>query len=50
MNRLERARMVLLFLTGLLLLAVACVYAQAAVWPVAGLLGVGGGGCAATPP
>ncbi|MBX7464922.1 hypothetical protein K1Y80_02350 [Streptomyces sp. MAG02] len=41
MNNIERARMVGLTLTGLLLLAVACVYAQSAVWPVAALLGVG---------
>lgn len=46
MNRLERARMALLFATGGGLLAVACVYAQAAVWPVAGLLGVGAVVCA----
>ena len=46
MNRLERARMALLFATGAGLLAVACVYAQAAVWPVAGLLGVGAVVCA----
>jgi hypothetical protein len=45
-NRLERARMALLFATGAGLLAVACVYAQAAVWPVAGLLGVGAVVCA----
>jgi hypothetical protein len=45
-NRLERARMALLFANGAGLLAVACVYAQAAVWPVAGLLGMGAVVCA----
>lgn len=46
MSKVERARMALLFATGAGLLAVACVYAQAAVWPVAGLLGVGAVVCA----
>lgn len=46
MNMIERARMIGLFATAAGLLAVACVYAQAAVWPVAGLLGAGAVVCA----
>ncbi|MGW8326510.1 hypothetical protein ACWGLE_01240 [Streptomyces sp. NPDC055897] len=46
MNKIERARVAGLVLTGLLLLAVACVYAQGSVWPMAALCGVGAVACA----
>jgi hypothetical protein len=45
-NRIERVRMAGLAATGLLLLAVACVYAQAAAWPMAALCGAGAVACA----
>ncbi|MER5559668.1 hypothetical protein ABT071_13790 [Streptomyces sp. NPDC002506] len=46
MTKIEHARVAGLVLTGLVLLAVACVYAQGSVWPVAALLGVGAIVCA----
>ncbi|MEV5942705.1 hypothetical protein [Streptomyces sp. NPDC051994] len=46
MNRVERVRMIGQFTTGAGLVALACAYAQGAVWPVAALLGVGAVVCA----